>query len=516
MILISSAKYCSNELQAEFGKVVPSFLPLGAKRLYEHQITLLKKSSKDQIVLSLPRSFKLSKFEQKRIENLGANILFVPDFLNLNESIKFALNMNLPLSKPLKILHGDTLFKTLPKGANLISVSKAHLSYDWANLESIKCENIEFDLNEFVINGYFAIKFPYDFIKALQISSDFISALKIYSHKHPFKVRVNDTWLDFGLLSSFYASKSTITTQRHFNALFIKNGFVLKTSKNADKIKAEYAWFKALPKDLCLFVPKIYATKNGYKSEYLCLNTLAEIFVFGALPRFAFENIFKMIRQFLDKIHALKFIKSANLASNTPKIPNFNYCEKTLTRLKDFARQRKISLKREFLLNGKLTPSLNFIVNSLDEFIRPNSEFCFIHGDFCFSNIMFDFKSMRPIFIDPRACDFRGVFTPFGDKRYDLAKLAHSVLGLYDFIVFGFFECEFKDYAFKFELKIPQNVREIQALFMEIFNFDFKEILALCVHLFLSMLPLHADDKMRQNALLANALRLYLLLKDEA
>jgi hypothetical protein len=33
------------------------------------------------------------------------------------------------------------------------------------------------------------------------------------------------------------------------------------------------------------------------------------------------------------------------------------------------------------------------------------------------------------------------------------------------------------------------------------------------VHLFLSMLPLHADDPARQDALLANALRLYATLE---
>ncbi|WP_349333112.1 hypothetical protein [Campylobacter jejuni] len=42
MILITSAKYLSSDFTLEFGKIPPSFLPLGNKRLYEYQIELFK------------------------------------------------------------------------------------------------------------------------------------------------------------------------------------------------------------------------------------------------------------------------------------------------------------------------------------------------------------------------------------------------------------------------------------------------------------------------------------------
>ncbi|WP_252204469.1 hypothetical protein [Campylobacter vulpis] len=57
MLLITSAKYSSADFTLEFGKIVPSFLPLGNKRLYEHQAKLFQK---EKIVLSLPENFKKS------------------------------------------------------------------------------------------------------------------------------------------------------------------------------------------------------------------------------------------------------------------------------------------------------------------------------------------------------------------------------------------------------------------------------------------------------------------------
>ena len=63
-----------------------------------------------------------------------------------------------------------------------------------------------------------------------------------------------------------------------------------------------------------------------------------------------------------------------------------------------------------------------------------------IHGDFCFSNLLYDCKVRLVKMIDPRG-EF-GVPGVFGDRRYDLAKLAHSYAGGYDFIVADQFSVE--------------------------------------------------------------------------
>ncbi|EAK2454897.1 capsular biosynthesis protein, partial [Campylobacter jejuni] len=91
MILITSAKYSSSDFTLEFGKIPPSFLPLGNKRLYEYQIELFKNFNQ-KVFLSLPSDFKLSKFDEKKLKELNVEILFVPNNLSLGESVVYCLN----------------------------------------------------------------------------------------------------------------------------------------------------------------------------------------------------------------------------------------------------------------------------------------------------------------------------------------------------------------------------------------------------------------------------------------
>mgnify|MGYP006131593669 FL=1 len=136
----------------------------------------------------------------------------------------------------------------------------------------------------------------------------------------------------------------------------------------------------------------------------------------------------------------------------------------------------------------------------------------FLHGDLCFSNILYDSRSESIKLIDPRGIDNSGSEMLYGSIIYDVAKLSHSVIGLYDYIISDQYELSGDKHVFNFEIFLPQGVEEIQALFFErlpISNINSKDIYAINILLFLSMLPLHYDDPKRQRALLANALRLY-------
>ncbi|HEC1574167.1 TPA: hypothetical protein R1X69_001737 [Campylobacter upsaliensis] len=314
----------------------------------------------------------------------------------------------------------------------------------------------------------------------------------------------NETWLDFGLMTNYFHSKKIISTQRSFNEVQISQNYIVKNSSWTEKIKAEKAWFENLPPTLLIYTPKYFTQKSGYALEYLYHNTLSELFVFGSLPDFIWRKIFLSIKDFLNICDTFK---------SEDKL-NFNYQEKTLSRLKEFAKQRNIDLDKPFILNHTPQPSLNELIKQTSEFLPRVKEFSLIHGDFCFSNIMYDFRGSLIKTYDPRGLDFDEKISIFGDKNYDLAKLTHSVLGLYDFIIAGFYECELKDYHLNFKLEINENILAIQNAFKEIFKID-KALMTLTLHLFLSMLPLHNDDTKRQNAFLANAYRIYDLLKEE-
>lgn len=164
--------------------------------------------------------------------------------------------------------------------------------------------------------------------------------------------------------------------------------------------------------------------------------------------------------------------------------------------------------KKNIKINSKIYPSVYHLIEKLDLYLHKSKNNCFIHGDFCFSNIMYDFRSSRIKVFDPRGFDFNENITPYGDANYDFAKLIHSIFGLYDFIIAGFFECDITKDQIEFLIDKNENLSSIQKEFLQIFDID-ENIKALNIHLFLSMLPLHNDSKIKQIALLANAYRLY-------
>lgn len=501
MILIASAKYLPIEFQIELGKLPPTFLPIGNKRLYEYQVKLFS-SLNEKIILSLPQSFIIEQADGDRLNQLNVDIIFVPDGITLGESIIYCLNMLMPLGESIRILHGDTYFNNLKFQSNALAVSQAESSYDWEFLSTDYKSNNNLIYNDnTILCGYFEIDKPYNFIQSvLKSNFSYIDGLKLYSKGNPFTIVEYHNWIDLGSVASYFHFKKSITTQRAFNDLKIENGYFIKSSDMPLKIEGEINWFKNFPSTLDLKLPRfIGLNSNSYKTEYLYLSTLSELFVFGKLPNFVWKKIFNNLRIFLNQLHSYQSDKESK----------FDFLTKTTDRLQNFISDKDFDIKSIWKFED-IEISLDKMLKDINLVIRPNSSNSFIHGDFCFSNIMYDFKSEDIKTFDPRGVDFDGNITPFGDARYDYAKLFHSCIGLYDFIIAGFYECDIVDNKINFYIKAPNSIDLIQNEFLQMLcNADIKELYAITIHLFLSMLPLHSDNKNRQMALFANAFRLY-------
>lgn len=246
----------------------------------------------------------------------------------------------------------------------------------------------------------------------------------------------------------------------------------------------------------------------GYQLEYLHLATLNELYVFGRLPEAVWRRIFGACDDYL---------RAALAVPSTPLAPDAGretYVDKTLRRLHDYAGQAGVDLDAPWSFNGRRAPSLHAIAGDAGAALLRGQEVpAFLHGDFCFSNILFDFRAGRIKMVDPRGTDALGRPSRFGDLRYDLAKLAHSVLGLYDFIVAGFYLLRSEGQALHFRV-LSERCAPVQRLFCSTLFAGRLPVQWQCypamVLLFLSMLPLHADDPRRQQALMANGIRLYL------
>jgi hypothetical protein len=350
----------------------------------------------------------------------------------------------------------------------------------------------------------------------------FVPALNLYSSANNLVPEISGEWFDFGHHQTDFASRARHTTERSFNQLSAGDHVITKRSADTRKIAGEAAWFAELPGALRRFTPQLLSAGaddqggHQYELELLRLMPLSDLFVFGQLPQLVWSSIFDACDDWL--VHCRRF--SAPAAQPEPTAPlgasRELYLPKTLRRLEEFARNRGFDLERELSFGDRRVPGLLRIAELAQAAIPPlaAAELCVIHGDFCFSNILYDHRAGAVKVIDPR-----GGVDMYGDPRYDVAKLHHSVIGLYDFLVAGRYWIDADDASrFTVEFPVEPAHEDVQHLFAErAFGGSWRgtdpAILAASVLLFLAMLPLHDDAPARQRAFIANALRLFVELE---
>ena len=518
MILISSAAYVNSEFQTEFGRLPPAFLPVGNKRLFEHQIKTLKNSfPTENFLLSLPESYKLLHKDKMYLDREDIKIVFNDESLSLGASIQRVISIY-NFDNTLRLLHGDTFVTNIPSQSDCLGVSETDDEYEW-EVESRGCDN------DIVWCGYFAFS-NVDLLKRSLVMSegDFVKGISFYSKEKPLK-RVNiSSWCDFGHINTYFRNRSRFTSERDFNHLTISNGVVWKTSSSDKKIKAEYEWFKNIPDRLRVFTPQLIkynekdelSNNSMYGLEYLALPPLNEIFVHGLKPTNFWVKVFKCCDDFFEccRKERIGDNELVRLREDSTRLIE----EKTWKRLNEYISKSSypgIDVKTQ--INQKDMPSLRAIVsnciNLLDDVpIVPS----ILHGDFCLSNILFDSRADRIKVIDPRGLRADDSASLIGDLRYDYAKLTHSIIGLYDHILSGAFDLNLfwsdEICKFDFTIHVDDSIKEIQKVFKSYSlpgGILVKDIMPLTVLLFLSMLPLHSDNKNRQDAILANAILLY-------
>jgi len=524
--LILSAAYVEPELEAEFGRLPPAFLPLGNRRLYVHQRAAFG-SEQGKIFLSLPEDFEPDASDLDELARMNIEVVQVPVGLTLGQSLIYVINITAISGSSLVILHGDTLVQ----GPDLTMTDAVAVEFDvppgyhWGYIQeesgriTLANDAVERE-HRMALTGFFAFSNASLLVQSLtRVGGNFLQGLIAYSNHQPMRTVRSDGWLDFGHASTFHISRQAITTERKFNSLVADRRMITKSSEDQIKIEAEARWFDRLPPPLRVFTPAYLGMvtdshRKAYRTEYLHLPTLADLYVFGRLSRGAWDRILAGCDEFLSA--CLPYEDESTDAS-----PALLYLEKTLQRLEDFARFSGLSLSEPCRLDGVWLPGLEQIARRTAESISPvlSEHQTLVHGDFCFSNIFYDIRSERIRVVDPRGLDARNNISAYGDRRYDIGKLHHSAVGKYDMIMAGNFTLN-RHGPLNFSLRLPENdmIRSVRGAFLERTFAGLRPQVA-CAHpisvlLFLSMLPLHYDDPKRQTALLANAMRLFLNLDD--
>lgn len=512
-VFITSAAYVDGDLEAEFGKIPPCFLPIGNRPLLYWQAELVRAEFPDsRLTLSLPKSVEIPPQIEEILSKFRVDVVRVADGCTLKESLLRTLISSWGVEEPLTVLHGDTLVGPLPKNSDFVGVARPKFSYRWD-----RTSDQQNGADSAVWCGVFGFADPKLLMQSLSSESDFRNGVLAYSSGRELQeVEVKD-WLDLGHLNSYLDARKHFSTQRSFNRLSFSSFAVEKSSSDLEKMQAEANWFLALPPELKPYTPAIYAAENdSYSIELLPFLPLNDVFVHGNQDERYWLSIYNQYGEW--------FAASGDFASATGR-ESVRRAEqereklivrKSRQRLDELKRSNHFKTDSPIVLNGKTFRSIEDVAEdciriALSQPLLPGVT----HGDPCFSNTLVDTRGGRLRFIDPRGARNCDIDSLYGDRVYDVAKIAHSAIGQYDVIVSGAYKIEYSGGSdFGFELLTGPSQQRAGHLLLErgISGLPLKAVeqsLPTMVLLFLSMLPLHSDDRERQLALLLNGLRLY-------
>jgi hypothetical protein len=192
------------------------------------------------------------------------------------------------------------------------------------------------------------------------------------------------------------------------------------------------------------------------------------------------------------------------------------YIEKTEQRIEQLLNQDsywgQLMAYDEIIVNGKKLKNYKELLQLFEKKLNTLAEvkdLTIIHGDFCFSNILYDFTNQIGKFIDPRGSfEEPGIY---GDQKYDLAKLRHSISGAYDFIVGDLFYLENTDNSFNIELLNNEHSKQLTEYLDTLIDkmvYDVSSIKLIEGLLFLTMIPYHSDYPQRQKMMYLQGLKI--------
>lgn len=498
-------------------------IPVNGKPVIGWILDELEKKQFREVVLVLRfDNTKLFNYVQWAFGNrVKVHFAFVQPGGNILHSLLSGLEM-VPDNRGVHVVLGDTLIQDeLPAAPDFVFAGPFQNPEDWCLVETDEAglATTYYDKQLQTKAGWQALAGVYSLsdIQTLKQSvmnqlrsgaKEISSVLKEYGSRHRVMVQNAKAWYDFGHIEYFNLAKQKLLQSRYFNSLSIDSlrGTISKTSLKHDKLEDELAWYKALPTSLQMFCPRLEEQELNDKKvvitqEYYGYPNLAELYVFGDLAPSVWKNALHRLLE----IH-VEFDKHRGQVD--PEDVVDMYTTKTVNRLAELTTQEgwidRLG-KETIVVNGITYKNYALLSQAIEEKVGQLSTTCrgsIIHGDYCFSNILYDLNTQVVRLIDPRGSF--GNQKLYGDPRYDIAKLRHSLAGRYDFILADLFTVKEEGETFQLEIVETDSYKVLVTYFDQLvsdFGYNPEDIKLIEGLLFISMVPLHRENPKRQLAM---------------
>jgi hypothetical protein len=527
-VLILAAGNISNKLafiKAYYAS--PALIPINTKPLILYHLEFYSKHE-CSIYLVINQNDTQYLEESVNLKEFKFEIIGVPDSHGVNDSLEFALTkvppgretiVNLVTSVPMEFPEADTVY------------FESDLTYNnnWSGVK-ITEQQIKFlfkrDEQKYLshaFTGIFNIRTDIlrELIKTVELRSDLLEVIKLWYSLHStcFKYQLSD-WIDAGHELNYYRSKLMLISSRSFNAVTVnESGVLVKSSSNFNKLKDEVNFISAIPAALAIYFPRIIdgysydseKKRGSYSMEFYGYPSMAELQLYWDLKDEIWDRIFadlqKVLRQFKKEPYSIG-----------EKAFNNFYTGKIAFRVNDFYNSLpadfKYLVEQDLMINGVLCKSYNHIKDVLFERIKAlynEDDFCIAHGDFCFNNILYDVPHRLIKVIDPRGSFGDNCKGLYGDVKYDLAKMLHSAVGGYDYLVNNLYKLDLQGDVIGYRILFKSNYQIIYDRSLQIVSdlgYSFKDIMLLVGTLFISMTPLHSDSSSRQKVMFIHGLKI--------
>jgi hypothetical protein len=306
---------------------------------------------------------------------------------------------------------------------------------------------------------------------------------------------------------------STPIVSRAYNTFTIEPHGSIRKFSTTQRLADEINYYKIIQQDInkAMFFPRLFASNieehnNWMQMEHYDYNDLGQ-YLMGRNIKLDWSHIFTELSYILDQFNNFTDDRPANTAYTTEMFIDktyreFNVLVANRPDLEQLFSHVKISVNNIDMFNfPSIWPTVvKYITRSVLEYSSV-----MIHGDMCFSNILYSPKNNILKFIDPRGSF--GVQGIYGDQRYDIAKLYHSIDGGYEFFINDLYilhsSPDFSEHIMMLDA-LDERIVALTAFEDQFFStgmFNKKHIKLIEGCIFIGMCSHHYDDVHRQEAM---------------